>query len=227
MERSHPLRILLVDDHTLFRKGLRCLLENYPDLQVIGEASDGQMAIDQVKALNPDVLLMDIEMPKMNGLEALEKILEIKPNLLVVMLTVSDDDSDLFTAIKKGAKGYLLKSLDPEELYSMLSGLRYGYVAIPRVLAGRILDEFTKMSKKENPANKTADLTAREIEVLKLLAQGMTNQKIADTLNITMNTVKAHLSSIMNKLQLENRTQAAIYASKNLADYETPETNEP
>ncbi len=220
MKAIPPLRILLVDDHTLFRKGLRSLLEDYSDLEVVGEANDGYAAVDQVKALRPDVVLMDIEMPRLNGLEALEKILEIRPDTQIIMLTISDDDHDLFTAIKKGAKGYLLKNLEPDELYTLLTGLRYGYAAIPRNLASRILDEFSKMGQKEIQRDDSAELTPREMDVLKLIAQGMTNQKIAENLNISLNTVKAHLSSSLSKLQLKNRTQAAVYASKNLSDHQ-------
>jgi len=224
MNTIAPLRILLVDDHTLFRRGLACLLENYPDLKVIGEASDGVQAIQQVEALHPEVVLMDIDMPNMNGLEALGKIIEIDPEIRIVMLTISDDDQNLFTAIKNGAQGYLLKNLQPDELYNMLNGLRYGYVAISSPLAGRILDEFKRISKKEDQPGKSDQLTAREIEVLKLLALGLTNQEIAESLHVSENTIKAHLRNILDKLHLNNRIQAAIYASKHLTDH-TPSTS--
>lgn len=207
------LRILLVDDHSLFRKGIAALLSKQPGLQVVGEAMDGLEAIDQARELVPDVILMDLAMPRCNGLEATRLIKQELPNVHIIMLTVSDDNYDLFTAIKNGADGYLLKTLEPIELYDMLAKVRYREAPISGKLAARILQEFRQM--KQNPHNlpeQTDELTQREIEILELVVQGETNSEIAKALFITENTVKIHLRNILEKLHLQNRIQAAVYA---------------
>jgi DNA-binding NarL/FixJ family response regulator len=207
------LRILLVDDHSLFRKGIAALLATRPNFKVVGEASDGVEALDKARELVPDVILMDLAMPRRDGLEATRLIKQELPNVHIIMLTVSDDDHNLFAAIKNGADGYLLKTLEPLELYEMLNKLYNNEAPISGKLAFRILQEFRQM--KQNHANPPAapdELTAREIEILELVVQGATNKQISETFFITENTVKIHLRNILEKLHLQNRIQAAVYA---------------
>ncbi len=207
------LRILLVDDHSLFRKGIAALLSSQPHLHVVDEAANGSEAIERARELVPDVILMDLTMPRCNGLEATRVIKQESPHVHIIMLTVSDDDHDLFTAIKNGAEGYLLKTLEPQELYEMLNKLRYGEAPISGKLAAKILQEFRQMKQNPNglvePPN---ELTQREIEILELVVQGATNGEIAKALCITENTAKIHLRNILEKLHLQNRIQAAVYA---------------
>ena len=207
------LRILLVDDHSLFRKGIAALLSAQPHLHVVGEAQNGSEAIERARELVPDVILMDLTMPKCNGLEATRVIKHEFPHVHIVMLTVSDDNHDLFTAIKNGADGYLLKTLEPQELYEMLNRLQCGEAPISGKLAARILQEFRQMKLNSTALLEPPDqLTEREIEILELVVQGATNGEIAETLCITENTAKIHLRNILEKLHLQNRIQAAVYA---------------
>ena len=211
MER--PLRILLVDDHVLLRKGLEALLASRQDVEIVGEAGDGLEAIAVARGKVPDVILMDIGMPRCNGLEAVRVIAREMPQVQIIMLTVSDDDRDLFEAIKGGAVGYLLKNLQPCQLYDMLEGLQRGEAAISGKLAARILREFRDPHRAEADATETREaLTHREIEVLERVVRGDSNNEIAEGLCVTENTVKVHLRSILEKLHLENRVQAAVYA---------------
>ncbi len=207
------LRILLVDDHSLFRKGIAALLAAQADFVVVGEATNGLEAIERARELVPDVILMDLTMPKCNGLEAARLIKQELPHVHIIMLTVSDDDRDLFTAIKNGADGYLLKTLEPQELFEMLVKVRNREAPISGKLAVRILQEFREMKQKPQEVNHPSEeLTQREIEILELVVQGGTNSEIAQTLCITENTVKIHLRNILEKLHLQNRIQAAVYA---------------
>ncbi len=219
MER---LKILLVDDHSLVRKGISSLMESERDMEVVGEAVDGLDAIDKCRQLNPDIVLMDIRMPRCNGLEATRVIKEEMPGVRIVILTVSDDDEYLFEAVKSGAQGYLLKNLEPAYLFELLRGVARGEAPISPVVAGKILQEFAE--RKQQPTQRKADfpqprahgtsLTRREKEVLKLLVDGATNKEIAEQLFIAENTVKNHLKSILDKLHSKNRVQAAAYALK-------------
>jgi DNA-binding NarL/FixJ family response regulator len=209
------MRILLVDDHILFRKGIASLLDSQPDFEVVGEADDGCQALEKARELMPDLILMDITMPRCNGREATRLIKQEMPYVKIVMLTVSDEDEDLFDAIRNGAIGYLLKNLKPEELFEMLRGISRGEAPISRLMASKILREFARPSTvlTGSSASGTKDgLTAREREVLQLVTVGMTNKEIAANLHIAENTVKNHLRNILEKLHLQNRAQAAAYA---------------
>jgi DNA-binding NarL/FixJ family response regulator len=208
-----PLRILLVDDHVLFRRGVAALLAPRQDMEVVGEAGDGLKAIAQARETVPDVILMDIHMPECGGLEAIRIIKRERPHVHIIMLTVSDDDRDLFTAIKNGAEGYLLKNLEPHELFDMLEGVRRGEAPLSGTLAAKILQEFRQPDQRVARKPEVRDeLTPREIEILEWVVEGATNKEIAQALVITENTVKIHLRNILQKLHLHNRIQAAVYA---------------
>jgi two-component system nitrate/nitrite response regulator NarL len=206
------LRILLVDDHLLFRKGLVRLLDAQPDFEVVGEAADGLEAISQVELLRPDLVLMDIRMPNCDGLEATRRIKAQMPDVRVVMLTVSEDEQDLATAVRYGADGYLLKDLLPEALFQHLRGVMAGEAPISRTMTVKLFHQLAQRSQPAIQPAAAAVLSARECEVLALVVEGFSNQRIADELNIARNTVKNHLRSILAKLGVRNRAQAAAYA---------------
>lgn len=206
----NKLRILLVDDHALVRRGFRVLLEQYEDVQVVGEAADGLEAVEKAKNLRPDVILMDVHMPRMDGIAATKQIREQVPEASVVMLTVSEEEQDFLEALRCGAQGYLVKAVEPEQLISMLRGLRRGEPPISPSLTRRIISSLTA-----RPAARTGlveDLTPRERKVLALVAQGATNKEVAAALYISENTVKNHLRNIMGKLHAKNRAQAVVSA---------------
>jgi DNA-binding NarL/FixJ family response regulator len=207
------IRVLLADDHALFRRGVASLLTAEPDFEVVGEAADGQQALEMARELMPDVVLMDISMPGVDGLEATRRIKAEMPYVRIIILTASDGDQSLFEAVKSGAQGYLLKNIAPQALYGNLRGLAKGEAPVSRVMATRLLDEFARQARVEAPAPEPATrLTARETEVLELVARGKSNKEIAAGLAIAENTVKNHLKNILEKLHLENRVQAATYA---------------
>jgi two-component system nitrate/nitrite response regulator NarL len=210
-----PLRVMLVDDQVLFREGMVSLLETTPEkIQVVGEAENGLEATEKAKQLRPDLILMDIGMPRCDGLEATRQIKNQVPDVKIVMLTVSDHDSDLFEAIKAGAQGYLLKNLSAAQLFEMLDGVSRGEAPISRVTATRILEEFAQASRENVGAGSSpsAQLTRREKEVLGLVVEGASNKDIADALIISESTVKNHLRNILEKLHVQNRVQAAVVA---------------
>lgn len=208
-----PIRVLLVDDHVLLRKGLASLIDPLEDMEVVGEAGDGQEALERARELMPDLILMDIQMPGWDGLKATQRIKEEMPYVKIVMLTISDDDKDLFEAVKSGAQGYLLKDIETEELFELLRGVHRGEAPISRLMAARILDEFARLAQREMWVPICGEsLTPREREVLQLVAEGATNKEIASQLFIAENTVKNHLRSILAKLHLGNRAEAAAYA---------------
>lgn len=207
---AQPLNVLIADDHRLFRQGMISLMKTRPDLvHVIGEASTGTEAVTITRTLHPDVVLMDIYMPNGTGLEALRTIGETEPGVAVVMLTASDTDEHLYEAVQMGAAGYLLKDLDANELFDLICGVADGEAAMTRSMAARLLKGLANHSHESTPVD---SLTDREIEVLQLVAQGASNPAIAEELCITINTAKTHLKNILDKLQVENRTQAATYA---------------
>ncbi len=214
------MKVLLVDDHPLFLEGLRNLL-TARDIEVIGTASDGLEALAQARALRPDVIMMDIEMPRCNGLEATRLIKTEMPEIKIVMLTVLANDEHLFEAIKSGASGYLLKNVKADQFFDLLSGLERGEAPMSRDLAARVLKEFAQQAQKAETVTEIEEpeveqgpnsLTPRQSEVLQLVAQGLTNKEIAAALVITERTVKYHMSEILQKLHLQNRGQVIAYA---------------
>jgi DNA-binding NarL/FixJ family response regulator len=205
------IRVLVADDHALFRKGVTDLLRGAEGFTVVGEAQNGRDAVAKALALQPDVVLMDVYMPGMDGLEAARRIKAALPSIMIVILTVSEEDQKLFEALKAGAHGYLLKNVEPEELFRTLRGVVRGEAFVTPSMAARILDEFTRKVQRPKEAT-SAGLSPREREVLELLTRGAVNKEIAAALKIAENTVKNHLKSIMEKLHLENRVQVVAYA---------------
>jgi DNA-binding NarL/FixJ family response regulator len=211
------MRVLIADDHALFRDGLRSLLE-VRGIEVVGEARDGREAVEQAKRLQPDVVLMDLDMPEMDGLAATRLISAQRPYIKVVMLTASEEDAHLFEAIKSGAQGYLFKNLPSEDLFRLLDGVARGEPALTPALARKLLGEFARPAQTPprpapTPHEGLQALTDREREVLELLVQGITsNRELADRLVISENTVKYHLRNILDKLHLQNRAQVIAFA---------------
>jgi DNA-binding NarL/FixJ family response regulator len=224
---AQPLRILLADDHVLFRKGIIALISTRTDMQVVGEASNGVQAIELARMTQPEVVLLDIHMPICTGLEALPRILADVPGTRIIMLTVSEEDRDLLTAIKSGAFGYLLKDLEPQQLFDYIEGARRGEAPIASAMTAKILNEIKRTEGAKEIAvssdgTVSERLTPRETEVLARVAAGATNREVALDLSITENTVKIHLRNIYDKLHLQNRTQATAYAVRQgLAKIET------
>jgi len=213
----NPIKVLVVDDHTLFRRGIAAVLANEESLEVVGEAANGLEAIEKAKEFTPDVILMDLNMPRCSGLEAIQALQAEMPQVNILVLTVSEMEADLFAAVKFGATGYLLKKAEPEELVHAIISIAQGGVIVSPLMATKLLTEFKELAvgAEREPIEKVdADLSPREGEVLQLVAQGATNKEIADSLFISENTVKTHLKSIMEKLHLANRSQAAAYAIK-------------
>lgn len=208
----NTLRIVLADDHVLFRKGVAAVLTSRPEYAVVGEAGDGLEAIEVARAKAPDLILMDLAMPRCNGLEATRMIKAEMPHTKIIVLTVSDTEHDLFGAIKNGADGYLLKNIQPAQLYEMLDGLQRGEAPITGVLASKILKEFRDPEDHTSSVDGGNQLTARERQVLVLLVQGLTNKEIAAALSVAEDTVRSHVRQILEKLHLQNRIQAAVYA---------------
>lgn len=207
-----PYRVLIVDDQVLFREGLAGLIGAQADFEVVGEAGDGEEAVALAREVQPDLVLMDIRMPKMTGLEATRIIRGEAPSARIVILTVSDDDDDLFEAIKAGAIGYLLKNLKARLLFDRLRGAVRGEAALSPLLAARVMDEFARQRRSEKAVPEAPGLTDREKTVLQLVINGSSNKEIGAKLEIAESTVKRHLHNILEKLHLENRVQAAAYA---------------
>ena len=206
------INILIADDHTLFRHGLKRILGDFEDLVVVGEAADGIEVMALVERLRPDVVLMDVGMPDMSGPEATHRIRTAYPQTQVIMLTVSDRDEDLFASIKAGARGYLLKNAETAELIEAIRRVHAGEAMIAPALAVRLLDEFGALAQQQPRESAPDALTDREIEVLRLVAQGLGNKEIAAELDLSEHTVKTHLRHILDKLHLRSRAHAAAYA---------------
>ncbi|HWH32449.1 MAG TPA: response regulator transcription factor [Egibacteraceae bacterium] len=208
------IRVLVADDHALFRRGLEMVLESEPDIEVVGEANDGQQAVRLAIEHIPDIVLMDVRMPGGGGIEACRAIKEAAPSVKILMLTISDEEEDLYEAIKAGANGYLLKEISIEEVADAIRSVNGGQSLISPSMASKLLNEFASMAKKEEQKTQVAAprLTDREMEVLTLVAQGLNNRDIAKELFISENTVKNHVRNILEKLHLHSRMEAVVYA---------------
>ena len=208
------VRVLIVDDHALFRRGLMLVLESEAGIEVVGEAEDGEEAVAKAEAHAPDVVLMDVRMPKLSGIEATRAVAAALPTSKIIMLTVSDEEDDLYEAIKAGAAGYLLKEISIEEVADAIRAVVEGQSLISPSMASKLLTEFNSLAKRaeEKQNIPTPRLTDRELEVLKLVAQGMSNREIAGQLFISENTVKNHVRNILEKLHLHSRMEAVVYA---------------
>ncbi len=208
--------VLLVDDHVLFREGLRSLMSRWGDFDVVGEAADGAEALELARELLPDLVLMDVTMPVMDGLEATRRIVREVPTVRVVMLTVSEDQEDLLQALKNGAQGYLLKNTPSAKLVDYLRGVLRGESALSGAMATKVLAEFMQPRAPADALCRVAlePLSARELQVLQLVAEGLSNAEIGERLYLSENTVKKHLRNILQKLHLNNRVQVAVYAAR-------------
>ncbi|HVA61329.1 MAG TPA: response regulator transcription factor [Mycobacteriales bacterium] len=211
---GEPIRVLVVDDHALFRRGLEMVLEQEPDIDVVGEASDGAEAVAKAMDTTPDIVLMDVRMPRRGGIDACMSIKDAVPSAKIIMLTISDEEADLYDAIKAGAMGYLLKEISIEEVATAIRAVHGGQSLISPSMASKLLSEFASMIKRsdERPQLPAPRLTEREMEVLRLVAKGLNNRDIAKQLFISENTVKNHIRNILEKLQLHSRMEAVVYA---------------
>ena len=210
------IRIFIADDHTMFREGLRALFMALPDIEVVGEAANGTAAVAQVAALQPDVVLMDINMPELNGIEATRQILSVQPGMGIIMVTMLEDDASVFAAMRAGARGYVLKGAHHDEILQAIRAVATGQAVFGPAIATRMMDFFQGLNL---PVSKTGvaiqaipELTEREREVLVLIAQGVSNKEIAEKLVISMKTVSNHITNIFGKLQVADRAQAIIRA---------------
>ncbi len=206
------IRLLIVDNHTLFRQGLVSLLHSEPELEVIGEAASGEEAMQLVPKLRPDVVLMDVKMPGIGGVEATRRLVERMPQTRILMLTVSEEEENLFAAIQAGARGYILKNADADELLEAISRVHAGEAMISPAMTFRLMKALRSGGVLAPPPE--LPLTSREQDVFDLLARGASNRQIAEALTITENTVKTHVRSILEKLELRNRSEVAAYARR-------------
>ena len=207
---NEPIRVLIADDHTLFRDGLRAMLGSIPATTVIGEASTGREAIDQAEILQPDVVLMDIQMPGINGIEATQQIVQTSPHIGVIVVTMFEDDDSVFSAMRAGARGYVLKGADQEEMLQSIQAVAQGQALFGAAVATRLMRYFAEPRLAE--IDIFPELTNREREVLNLIARGDNNAAIARDLVISCKTVRNHVSNILNKLQVADRSQAIVRA---------------
>jgi two-component system, NarL family, response regulator LiaR len=204
-----PIRVLIVDDHSVVRRGLCAILESEPDIELVGEAADGAEAVEKAQRLSPDVVLMDLVMPGVDGITAIRQIRDSCPNTRILVLTSFGEDDKVFASIKAGAIGYLLKNTPAEDLERAIHSVARGELHLQAIIAERVLDEFSQKSvEKIN----LAKLTEREMDVLAMIARSLTNKEIAAELSISIRTVKVHVSNILNKLHSRDRTEAALYA---------------
>jgi DNA-binding NarL/FixJ family response regulator len=211
---GEAIRVMIVDDHALFRRGLQMVLEGEADIEVVAEAGDGHEAIEMAEQTTPDVVLMDVRMPKRSGIEATRMIKDTLPSTKILMLTISDEETDLYEAIKAGASGYLLKEISIDEVSGAVRSVFQGQSLISPSMASKLLTEFASMVKRRDERAQVPGprLTERELEVLKLVAKGMNNRDIGTELFISENTVKNHVRNILEKLHLHSRMEAVVYA---------------
>jgi two-component system NarL family response regulator len=214
IDPNDRVRVLIADDQAVFRRGLFVVLSSEDTIEVVAEAQNGQEAIAKTEELAPDVVLMDVRMPRVNGIDAARQIREISPSTKILMLTVSDEEEDLYQAIKAGANGYLLKEISVEEVADAIRAVAQGRSLISPFMASKLLNEFNSLARRAEERDEylAPRLTARELDVLRLVARGMSNREIADTLFISENTVKNHVRNILEKLHLHTRMEAVLYA---------------
>ena len=210
---GEALRILLVDDHPLVRNGLRALLASVPDMTVVGEASNGEEAIAQAAELQPDIILMDLHMPGLNGIEATRRIVQVHPHIGILVLTMLEDDASVFAAMRAGARGYLLKGADQADVLRAIGVAAHGEAIFSPPIARRLMQYFENM-QPILPPNVFPDLTEREREILGLIARGKSNVEIAGELVLSPKTVINHVSNIFSKLQVVDRAQAVLRAKQ-------------
>ena len=213
-ETANTIRVLIADDAPLFRRGLYVVLSTEPNIEVVAEAENGEEAISKAEECAPDVVLMDVRMPRVNGIDAARAIRDSSPSTKIIMLTVSDEDDDLYEAIKAGANSYLLKEVSVEEVPEAIRAVVQGQSLISPSMASKLLNEYTTLAKRaeEKSQYPAPALTSRELEVLKLVAKGQSNREIGEDLFISENTVKNHVRNILEKLHLHSRMEAVIYA---------------
>ena len=212
MGPMHKITVLLADDHDLVREGTRELLEREKDLLVVAEAGDGEEAVRLVAMHRPDVALMDIDMPKLNGIGATKEIKSISPNTAVLILTAYDDDQYVFALLEAGAAGYLLKSVRGRELVDAIRAVHAGESALHPVIARKVITHFTRPGSHPQEQTRSAQLSDRELDVLRLAAKGMSNRDIARSLSLSKRTIQAHLSTIFTKMEVGSRTEAVVQA---------------
>ncbi|MFD0676518.1 MULTISPECIES: response regulator [unclassified Paenibacillus] len=208
------IKLLLADDHAIVRKGLQVFLGTLPDLELVGEAVNGQDMLDKVGDLSPDIVLIDLNMPVLNGIEATKRLKITHPNVKVIVLTSFSDQDHVLPAIRAGAKGYLLKDIDPEELVRAIRRVYEGHVELHSEAAGQLMNHVAAPELLDASSRSPFMLTPREQEVLRHIASGMSNKEISEALHITEKTVKTHVSHVLDKLGMTDRTQAAIFAVK-------------
>ena len=215
------IRVLVVDDHDLFRRGLMEVLDEEPDMAVVGEARNGQEAIEQVDLLSPDVVFMDLNMPVRNGIETTAYLTQKWPDLKVLVLTVSEEAADLYHALSVGARGYVLKISNPQEIIDALRQVHQGWVVVSPAMAPRFLSDLGDPAAVGGPSRSgdgqdqpEIQLTIREQEILRHVARGLSNAELAETLLVSENTVKTHIKNILGKLHMKNRSEAATYAAR-------------
>lgn len=207
---DEPIRLLIADDHTLFREGLEALMASVPEVEVVGAVKNGREAIAQSAKLQPDVILMDLQMPEVNGIEATRRIIQTSPHIGVIVVTMFEDDASVFAAMRAGARGYILKGADQNDVLRAIQAVYRGEALFGPAVASRLMNFMAPPAK--SPPEAFPELTEREHEVLELIAQGLSNAEIADRLVISPKTVRNHVSNILNKLQVSDRVQAALQA---------------
>lgn len=209
------IKLMIADDHRLFREGIKALLALTDDIEIVGEAEDGESTLKRCEELQPDIILMDINMPGLNGIRATEQILQKQPETRIIMLTMLEDDASVFNAMRVGARGYLLKGADPQEVLSVIRAVAEGQALFGPAIATRLMNYFKELGSKPGSTETLTlfpELTERELEILRLIAQGLNNQEIAQKFVLSPKTVRNHITNIFSKLQVADRAQAIVRA---------------